>query len=137
MSTGYAIEKISYNKGTIIKFWEGYLREVNHFYKLELIYLFFHSLCITLLFLSCRPFVVITLSTGLVGVDNVVITAKGPQDRNNSCVMERRWKNKGKLILTEIFQSVQNMTFKSIDTYIKFNLFTQINEFFDGETKDG
>ena len=51
--------------------------------------------------------------------------------------MERRWKNKGKLILTEIFQSVQNMTFKSIDTYIKFNLFTQINEFFDGETKDG
>ena len=33
------------------------------------------------MFLSCRPFVVITtLSTGLVGVDNVVITTKGLQD---------------------------------------------------------
>ena len=35
------------------------------------------------MFLSCTPFVVITtLSTGLVGVDNVVITRKGVQDRN-------------------------------------------------------
>ena len=52
------------------------------------------------------PFVVITtLSTGLVGVeveetevtstptrsvDNVVITTKGLQDKNNNCLMERR-----------------------------------------------
>ena len=57
------------------------------------------------LFLSCKPFVVITtLSTGLVDVevtstpkrlvDNVVITTKGLQDRNNNCLMERRWKIK-------------------------------------------
>jgi hypothetical protein len=56
-----------------------------------------------LLLLSCRPFVVITtLSTGLVTsthirpVDNVVITTKGLQDRNNNCLMERRWKIKVK-----------------------------------------
>ena len=51
------------------------------------------------MFQSCRPFVVITtLSTGLVGVevtfvrqnktfDNVVITTKGLQDRNNNCLI--------------------------------------------------
>ena len=27
-------------------------------------------------------------------VDNVVITTKGLQDRNNNCLMERRWKIK-------------------------------------------
>ena len=83
-------------------------------FQLELIYLFFHRPSIKkLLFLSCRPFVVITtLSTGLVGVevnsvswlgqetevtstptrpvDNVVITMKDLQDRNN-CFMEGRW----------------------------------------------
>ena len=67
------------------------------------------------MFLSCRNFVVITLSTGLVGVevtsvncpsqetevtstptrpvDNVVITT-GLQDRNNNYLKEGRWKIK-------------------------------------------
>ena len=74
------------------------------------------------MFLSCRPFVVITTrSTGLVGVkvttevtststrpvENVVITTKGLQDRNNLLLDGRTMENKGKLILTEIFPSVQ------------------------------
>ena len=46
------------------------------------------------LFLSCRPFVVIT-------------TTKGLQDRNNLLLDGRTVENKGKLILTEIFPSVQ------------------------------
>ena len=82
------------------------------------------------MFLFCRPFVVITtLSTGLVGVEvtsvswfgqltevtstptrpveNVDITTKGLQDRNNLLLDGRTVENKGKLILTEIFSSVQ------------------------------
>ena len=60
------------------------------------------------MFLSCRPFVVITtLSTGLVGVDNVVITTKGLQDRNIHILDGTTVENKGKLILTEIFPPVQ------------------------------
>jgi hypothetical protein len=59
------------------------------------------------LFLS----VVIIFSTGLVGVEvtveNVVITTKGLQDRNNLLLDRRAVENKGKLILTEIFPSVQ------------------------------
>ena len=59
---------------------------------LELIYLYFppsSHLIYICMFLSCRPFVVITtLSTGLVGVEVTSV-------------------NKGKLILTEIFPSVQ------------------------------
>ena len=73
------------------------------------------------MFLSCRPFVVITtLSTGLVGVevisvspsqetevtstptrpvDNVVITTKGLQDRNKNIITGTTVENKGKLIL--------------------------------------
>ena len=44
-------------------------------------------------------------------VDNVVITTKGLQDRNIHII-----DGKGKLILTEIFPSVQkNMIFKSIE----------------------
>ena len=59
-----------------------------------------------MLFLSCSPFIVITtISTGLVRVEetevtstptrpveNVVITTKGLQDRNNNV----RWKDGGK-----------------------------------------
>ena len=68
------------------------------------------------MFLSCRPFVVITtISTGLVGVevtsvswlgqltvgvDNVVITTKGLQDRNIHILDGTTVENKGKLILT-------------------------------------
>ena len=71
------------------------------------------------MFQSCRPFVVITtLSTGLVGVevtfvtptrpvDNVVITTKGLQYRNIHILDGTTVENKGKLILTEIFPSVQ------------------------------
>ena len=53
------------------------------------------------MFLSCRPLVVITtLPTGLVGVDNVVITTKGPQDKNINILDGTTVENKGKLILT-------------------------------------
>ena len=40
-------------------------------------------------------------------VDNVVITTKGLQDRNIHILDGRTVENKGKLILTEIFPSVQ------------------------------
>ena len=60
------------------------------------------------MFLSYRPFVVIvTLSTGLVGVDNITITTKGLQDRNIHILDGTAVENKGKFILTEIFPSVQ------------------------------
>ena len=67
------------------------------------------------MFLSCRPLVAITtLSTGLVGVevtstpaDNVVIATKGLQYRNINTQAGTTVENKGKLILTEIFPSVQ------------------------------
>ena len=60
------------------------------------------------MFLSCRPFVVTTLSTGLVGVEtevtstptrpveNVVITTKGFQDRNIHILDGTTVENKGK-----------------------------------------
>ena len=58
--------------------------------------------------LSCRPFVAITtLSTGFVGVDNVVMATKGLQDRTTNITGGTTVENKGKLILTEIFPSVQ------------------------------
>ena len=59
------------------------------------------------MFLFCRPFVAITLSTGLVGVENVVIATKGLQNRNINIIAGTTVENKGKLILTEIFPSVQ------------------------------
>ena len=73
------------------------------------------------MFLSCRPFVITTLSTGLVDVEvtsvswlgqlttveNVVITTKGLRDRNMHILDGTTVENKGKLILTEIFPSVQ------------------------------
>ena len=70
------------------------------------------------MFLSCRPFIVITtLSTGQQEtevtstptrpVDNVVITTKGLQYRNIHIFDGTTVENKGKLILTEIFPSVQ------------------------------
>ena len=53
------------------------------------------------LFLSCRPFAVITtFSTGLVGVE---VTSGQKQPTINGRTVE----NKGKLILTEIFPSMQ------------------------------
>ena len=72
------------------------------------------------MFLSCRRFDVITLSTvncqsqetevtstPTRPVDNVVITTKGLQDRNINILDGTTVENKGKLILTEIFPSVQ------------------------------
>ena len=50
------------------------------------------------MFLSCRPFVVVTtFSTGLVGVENV-ITTKGLQDRNIHILDGTTVENKGKTI---------------------------------------
>ena len=40
-------------------------------------------------------------------VDNVVIATKGLQDRNINIIAGTTVENKGKLILTEIFSSVQ------------------------------
>ena len=87
------------------------------------------------LFLSCRPFVVITtFSTGLVGVkftsvswspvncpsqetevtstptrpvENVVITTKDLQDRNNLLLDGKTVENKGKLILIVIIKPTE------------------------------
>jgi hypothetical protein len=55
-------------------------------------------------------------STSTRPVDNVVIITKGLQDRSIHILDGTTVENKSKLILTEIFPSVQkNMIFKSID----------------------
>ena len=62
------------------------------------------------MFLSCRAFVVITTevtSTPTRPLDSVVITTKGLQDRKITILAGTTVENKGKLILTEIFPSVQ------------------------------
>ena len=52
------------------------------------------------MFLSCRPFVVITtLSTGLVGVE--VTSVSWLQDRNTNIIAGTTVENKGKLILND------------------------------------
>ena len=57
-----------------------------------------------MLFLSCRPFVVITtFSTPTRPVENVVITRKDLQDRNNILLDGRTVENKGKLIMVNHF----------------------------------
>ena len=57
---------------------------------------------IIFVFLFCRPFVAITtLSTGL------VVATKGLQNRNTNIIAGTTVENKGKLILTEFFPSVQ------------------------------
>ena len=54
------------------------------------------------MFLSCRPFVVITTLTGLVGVEVTSVSwPKGLQDRNINILAGTTVENKGKLILTE------------------------------------
>ena len=55
------------------------------------------------MFLSCRPFVAIR------PVDNVVIATKGLQDRDINKQAGTTVENKGKLIITEIFPSVQKL----------------------------
>ena len=54
-------------------------------------------------------------STPTKPVDNVVIATKRLQDRNINIIAGTTVENEGKLILTEIFPSVQNMIFFSID----------------------
>ena len=46
-------------------------------------------------------------STPTKPVDNVVIATKGLQDRNTNIIVGTTVENKGKLILTEIFPSLQ------------------------------
>jgi hypothetical protein len=49
------------------------------------------------MFLSCRAFVVnTTISTGLVGDENVVLTMKGLQDKNIQLLDGTTVENKGK-----------------------------------------
>ena len=50
---------------------------------------------------------VFKLTTPTTPVDNVVIATKGLQDRNINILAGTTLENKGKLILTEIFPSVQ------------------------------
>ena len=47
-------------------------------------------------------------------VDNVVIATKGLQDRNINILAGTTVENKGKLILTEIFPSVQKHDFLAV-----------------------
>ena len=56
--------------------------------------------------LVCDRFLEVT-STPTRPVDNVVITTKGLQDRDINILAGTTMENKGKLILTEIFPSVQ------------------------------
>ena len=53
-------------------------------------------------------------------VDNVVIATKGLQDRNANIIAGTTVEIKDKLILTEIFPSVKNMIFFSIDFPLLF-----------------
>ena len=62
--------------------------------------------CIQLTF-NCPSQETEVTSTPTRPVDNVVITTKGLQDRNINILGETTVENKGKLILTEIFPSVQ------------------------------
>ena len=47
-------------------------------------------------------------------VENVVITMKGLQDRNNLLLDGKTVENKGKLILTEIFPSVHETLYLKV-----------------------
>ena len=64
------------------------------------------------MFLSCRPVNCPSQETEVTStptrpVDNVVIATKGLQDKNINIIAGTTVENKGKLILTEIFPSVQ------------------------------
>ena len=71
-------------------------------FQLELIYLYFPPSS-HLIYVCFCP----VTSTPTRPVDNVVITKKGLQDRNIHMLDGTTVENKGKLILTEIFPSVQ------------------------------
>ena len=59
------------------------------------------------MFVNCPSQETEVTSTPIRPVDNVVITTKGLQDRNIHILDGTTVENKGKLILTEIFASVQ------------------------------
>ena len=68
-------------------------------FQLELIYNFIYFSTVvpsnSYVFLSCRPFVVnMKFSTGLVGVENVVLTTKGLQERNAQLLYGMTVKNR-------------------------------------------
>ena len=69
-------------------------------FQLELIYLYFppyfHQIVVVsvLLTVNCPSQETEVTSTATRPVDNVVITTKGLQDRNNNYLMEIRWKIK-------------------------------------------
>ena len=69
-------------------------------FQLELIYLYFHRISITqLLFLSCRPFVVIsTLSTGPMGVEVTSVTCCVGSDKNIISFFKNLITPEGKLL---------------------------------------
>ena len=77
------------------------------------------------MFLSCRPFVVMTtLSTE--SVDNVVITTKGLQDRNINILNGTTVENKGKLT-KQIFESITWRHIYCMFTYIYSLLIEKVN----------
>ena len=104
-------------------------------FQLGLIYLYFppvvpSNIC---MFLSCRPFVVITtFSTVLVGVEKICwkccYNNERPQDRNIHILDGVTVENKGKLILNEIKTLMQTCyrCFSAWRTYITFPLTSYI-----------
>ena len=75
--------------------------------QLELIYLYFPPSFHLNIGCFCPSQETEVTSTPTRPVDNVVITSKGLQDRNIHILDGTTVENKGKLILTEIFPSVQ------------------------------
>ena len=59
-------------------------------------------------------------------VDNVVITTKGLQDRNIHIIDGTTMENKGKLILTEIFPSVQKHDILKVLSFLSWKNFEDI-----------
>ena len=84
-------------------------------FQLELIYLYFPPssqllylcFCPVELTVNCSSQETEVTSTPTRPVDNVVIATKGLQDRNTNIIAGTTMENKVKLILTEIFPSVQ------------------------------
>ena len=75
------------------------------------------------------PFVVITtFSIGPVGVENIVITTKGLQDRNNLLLDGRTVENKGKIILTIVMVHFNSILFHKSGPANKQHTYLSINQ---------
>ena len=85
--SAWYIQLIYFNSSILLTLLPRYLNSLTSSsnFQLELIYLNFSQ--------SFHQTVEVT-STLTRSVDNVVITTKDLQDRNNNCLMERRWKIK-------------------------------------------